>query len=94
MLDEELEHEVRLRDRASTATGHDGRGREAVPDATPSKRRSWYDKLQHVVDAYVSPEWTTAAIARQGSLYDSLRTGLYNTRPPELKMFDAKTEAL
>jgi hypothetical protein len=47
-----------------------------------------------VVDAYVSPEWTIAAISRQGSVYDSLRTGLYNVRPPALKMFDAKTEAL
>jgi tetratricopeptide (TPR) repeat protein len=56
--------------------------------------KGWYDKLQHVIDAYVSPEWTIAAISRQGSLYDSLRTGLYNVRPPALKMFDAKTEAL
>ena len=61
-------------------------------DAGEAKKR--YDKLQHVVDAYVSPEWTTAAIARQGSLYDSLRTGLYNTRAPQLKIFDAKTEAV
>jgi hypothetical protein len=61
-------------------------------DALEAKK--YYDRLQHVIDAYVSPEWTTAAIARQGSLYDSLRTGLYNTRPPELKIFDAKTEAL
>jgi hypothetical protein len=61
-------------------------------DALEAKK--YYDKLQKVVDTYVSPEWTTAAIARQGSLYDSLRTGLYNTRPPELKIFDAKTEAL
>ncbi|MDF3070267.1 MAG: hypothetical protein K0R38_5868 [Polyangiaceae bacterium] len=61
-------------------------------DAVEAKR--YYDKLQKVIDTYVSPEWTTAAIARQGSLYDSLRTGLYNTRPPELKIFDAKTEAL
>ncbi len=61
-------------------------------DAVEAKKR--YDKLQHVVDAYVSPEWTTAAIARQGSLYDSLRTGLYNTRAPQLKIFDAKTEAV
>ncbi len=30
----------------------------------------------------------------QGSLYDSLRTGLYNTRAPQLKIFDAKTEAI
>jgi tetratricopeptide (TPR) repeat protein len=56
--------------------------------------KGWYDKLQHVIDAYVSPEWTIAAISRQGSLYDSLRTGLYNVRPPALKMFDAKTESL
>ncbi|MFC1641529.1 tol-pal system YbgF family protein [Myxococcota bacterium] len=58
------------------------------------KAKAWHDKLQHVVDAYVSPEWTVAAISRQGSLYDSLRTGLYETRPPALKMFDAKTEKL
>ena len=56
--------------------------------------KTWFDKLQHVVDAYLSPEWSVAAVSRQGSLYDSLRTGLYNTRPPALKMFDAKTEAL
>ncbi len=53
-----------------------------------------YDALQKVVDDYASPEWATAAIARQGSLYDSLRTGLYNVRAPALKMFDKKTEAL
>jgi hypothetical protein len=56
--------------------------------------KGWFDRLQHISDAYVSPEWTIAAISRQGSLYDSLRTGLYNVRPPALKMFDAKTEAL
>ncbi|MEP7050371.1 MAG: hypothetical protein ABJB12_08470 [Pseudomonadota bacterium] len=60
-------------------------------DTVDAKKR--FDKLQHVVDTYVSPEWTTAAIARQGSLYDSLRTGLYNTREPALKLFDAATEA-
>ncbi len=53
-----------------------------------------YDALQRVVDDYASPEWATAAIARQGSLYDSMRTGLYNVRAPALKMFDKKTEAL
>jgi hypothetical protein len=46
------------------------------------------------VDDYASPEWAAAAIARQGSLYDSLRTGLYETRPPALIMFDKKTEQL
>lgn len=61
-------------------------------DALEAKK--WFDKLQHVNEAYVSPEWTTASVARQGSLYDALRTGLYNTRAPELKIFDAKTEAI
>ncbi len=51
-------------------------------------------KLQHVIDAYQSPEWATVAISRQGSLYDSLRTGLYNTRPPQLKLIDANTERI
>jgi hypothetical protein len=59
-------------------------------DATQAKQ--WYDKLQVVVDKYVSQKWATVAIARQGSVYDSLRTGLYNTRPPELKMFSADIE--
>jgi tetratricopeptide (TPR) repeat protein len=61
-------------------------------DAVEAKKR--YDRLQKVVDDYASPEWAAAAIARQGSLYDSLRTGLYETRPPALIMFDKKTEAL
>ncbi len=58
-----------------------------IPEA-----KKWKDKLQHVVDAYDSPEWATVAIARQGSVFDSLRTGLYNARPPELKMFTAQQE--
>ncbi len=56
--------------------------------------QAYYNALQKVVDDYASPEWATAAIARQGSLYDSLRSGLYNVRAPALKMFDKKTEAL
>ena len=54
--------------------------------------KTWYDRLQVVVDKYVSQKWATVAIARQGSVYDSLRTGLYNTRPPELKMFTEQQE--
>lgn len=56
--------------------------------------KKWDERLQRVIDAYLSPEWTAAAYARQGTVWDSVRTGLYNTRPPELKMFDAKQEAL
>jgi hypothetical protein len=64
--------------------------KEYTDDAKDAK--GWYDKLQVVVDKYVSQKWATVAIARQGSVYDSLRTGLYNTRPPALKMFTDKQE--
>jgi hypothetical protein len=54
-----------------------------------------YDKaLEHISRTYPSLEWVPAAIARQGSLYDSLRTGLYNTVPPALKFFTPQQEAL
>ncbi len=62
--------------------------------AAAKQAKSWYDQLQSIVDDYGSPQWGTSAIARQGTLYDSLRSGLYNVRPPELQMFDAKTEKL
>jgi outer membrane protein assembly factor BamD (BamD/ComL family) len=93
MLDQQLENQF------DYETGHHRyKGttvdviKQYTADATVAK--GWFDKLQHVADAYVSPEWTIAAISRQGSLYDSLRTGLYNVRPPALNMFDAKTEKL
>lgn len=57
-----------------------------------AKAKEWYEKLQEIVDKYVSQKWATVAIARQGSVYDSLRTGLFNTRPPELKMFPDDVE--
>ncbi len=60
--------------------------------ATEAKK--WYDKLQHVIDAYLSPEWTVAAVSRQGAVYDSLRTGLYNVRAPALVMFTPAEERL
>lgn len=93
MLDQEIEQKF------DYETGHHrykGTTVDVVKQysAEAAVAKGWFDKLQHVSDAYVSPEWTIAAISRQGSLYDSLRTGLYNVRPPALKMFDAKTEAL
>ncbi|MBN2195622.1 MAG: tetratricopeptide repeat protein [Polyangiaceae bacterium] len=63
---------------------------EYKKDAVVAKQL--HDKLQRIVDSYLSPEWTAIAISRQGSLYDSLRSGLYNTRPPALKLFDDATE--
>ncbi len=66
----------------------------AAYNTAAKSAKEWFDQLQAIVDDYGSPLWGTAAVARQGSLYDSLRSGLYNTRPPELKMFDDKTERM
>jgi hypothetical protein len=47
---------------------------------TDTKTADKYDKeLDRIARTYPSVEWTPAAIARQGSIWDGLRTGLYNT---------------
>ncbi|MFP6686514.1 MAG: hypothetical protein VB934_17470, partial [Polyangiaceae bacterium] len=54
--------------------------------------KGWFDKLQKVILKYESRRWAVAARARQGSLYDSCRTGLYNARAPGLKLYTDKEE--
>jgi tetratricopeptide (TPR) repeat protein len=54
-----------------------------------------YDELlEHIVTTYPSVEWVPATIARQGTLYDSLRTGLYNATPPAIKYFTPQQDRL
>ncbi|WP_438032298.1 tetratricopeptide repeat protein [Sorangium sp. So ce204] len=62
-------------------------------DITKANDRYWKE-LQEVITAYESRPWSVAARARQGSLYDSCRTGLYNARPPGLKLYTDKEEKL
>ncbi len=52
------------------------------------------EQLEHIVKTYPSLEWVPAAIARQGSVYDALRTGLYNAVPPSVKYFTPQQDAL
>jgi hypothetical protein len=47
-----------------------------------------------VIERYASPTWAVAARARQGSLYDACRTGLYFAHPPALQMFTPAEEQL
>jgi hypothetical protein len=47
-----------------------------------------------VITKFESRPWSVAARARQGSLYDSCRTGLFNARPPGLKLYNDKEEKL
>jgi hypothetical protein len=55
---------------------------------------AYYKDLQAVITTYESKAWSVAARARQGSLYDSCRTGLFNTRPPGLKLYSDREEKL
>jgi tetratricopeptide (TPR) repeat protein len=60
-----------------------------------AKQALKYDEeLEQIVKKYPSQEWVPAAIARQGSVFDALRTGLYNAVPPAVHYFTAKQEAL
>jgi outer membrane protein assembly factor BamD (BamD/ComL family) len=54
----------------------------------------YFKELQDVINRYESRPWSVAAVARQGSLYDSCRTGLYNSAPPGLKLYTDKEEKL
>jgi tetratricopeptide (TPR) repeat protein len=75
----------------------DKAGTQIKPGAyqTDAKAADKFDqKLEHITATYPSLEWVPAAIARQGSLYDSLRTGLYNAVPPAIKYFTPQQDAL
>ncbi|MFO0663106.1 MAG: tetratricopeptide repeat protein [Polyangiaceae bacterium] len=52
----------------------------------------WDKQLERIVRTYPSLEWVPATLARQGSIWDSLRTGLYNTVPPALKYYTPAQE--
>jgi len=51
-------------------------------------------KLQHIVDTYKSLEWVPAARAREGTLYDSLRTGLYYCAGSAFHLFTPQQETV
>ncbi|HVY47000.1 MAG TPA: hypothetical protein VHB21_14030, partial [Minicystis sp.] len=55
---------------------------------------TYFKQLQDIISRYESRPWSVAARARQGSLYDSCRTGLYNARPPGLRLYTDKEEKL
>lgn len=58
------------------------------------KAEKYFNQLQEVITKFESRPWSVAAKARQGSLYDGCRTGLYNARPPGLKLYSEKEEKL
>jgi hypothetical protein len=51
-------------------------------------------RLREVTEKYESPRWMVAAAARRGTLYDSARTGLFNAREPDLKLYSEEPQPL
>lgn len=92
LIDEELQKKF---DYDSGFHRYKGESVKVVADyrADAAVGKKYFDRLQRVIDTYASRQWTVATLVRQGTVFDSLRTGLYNTRPPALKMFTAKQEA-
>jgi hypothetical protein len=80
MLDREIERSSTTR--PGTTASRARRSRSIKQYTAQRRREGLVRQAAARVDAYVSPEWTIAAVSRQGSLYDSLRTGLYNVRRP------------
>jgi hypothetical protein len=64
---------------------------KAVDKDLGEAENKWRPPLEHVAKEYGSFEWATAATARLGSLYDSIRTGLDLVVP---KYFTPQQEAL
>jgi hypothetical protein len=58
------------------------------------KAERYHDELEQITLRYASPAWAVAARARQGSLYDACRSGLYFARPPAIQIFTPQEEAL
>ncbi len=52
--------------------------REGKYQANAADANKWDVELDKVIKKYESLEWIPTAIARQGSIYDTLRSGLYN----------------
>ena len=58
--------------------------RKAKYQANAAEAEKWDLELDKLIKKYESLEYVPTAIARQGSLYDTLRTGLYNMVKVEL----------
>ncbi len=71
----------------------DGKGKKGRYQANAAEADKWDQQLDKLVQKYPSADWLPAMVARQGSLFDTLRTGLFNLVPPALKYFTPQQEA-
>ena len=61
--------------------------------ANAAEAERWDLELDKMIKKYESLEWVPTAIARQGALYDTLRTGLYNMVLKNDELFTAQERA-
>jgi hypothetical protein len=66
----------------------------AAFNADLKKAEAYHRELEELIERYASPTWAVAARARQGSLYDACRTGLYFARAPALELYTDQEAAL
>lgn len=68
-------------------------GKKGKYQNNAEEAQKWDLRLENeVIKKYESLEWVPAAFARQGAIFDTLRTGLYNT--VKVKLFNAQGEKL
>ncbi len=73
------------------AKGTNVKGKYAAAAADADR----YDlALSRIIKTYPSPRWVIASFARAGSVFDSLRTALYELAPPALAFFTPKQEEM
>lgn len=66
-------------------------GKKGKYEVNAEEAQKWDLKLENeVIKKYESVEWVPAAFARRGAIFDTLRTGLYNT--VKVKLFSADQE--
>lgn len=68
-------------------------GKKGKYQLNAEEAQKWDLRLENeVIKKYESLEWVPAAFARQGAIFDTLRSGLYNT--VKVKLFSAEQERL
>ncbi len=59
--------------------------------ASAGVANQWREALDRVAKS-AEPKWATLAVARQGSVYDSLRESLVTLKPPQVELFTRDQE--
>jgi TPR repeat protein len=72
----------------------DFRARKGLYQEDAAEADAHDEALAHFLKTCTSPDWKAAAMARQGMLFDELRTALYEAVPPQVTYFTAEQEAL